>query len=171
MFFFIASCLSVPSKESCSLCKKAIRKGADNSTSNLISRLCRYDSRCESTYYAAMQRQARNPTYYCGQLGYCRNTAEALSIKPKRTRIVSELHESTDNCQYCCNLFDYLTGEGLQEQTIPVFRELIKAVCGDLSTASAICDQVNDHHIDTLVKLIAAKFENTELCTQAGFCQ
>ena len=163
----------------CPICTELIGQAMDSvgsfKNSSSIPKFCKklnQGQSCVRTIQRLMETLPREiePYDFCVALKSCRPKAEALSLKPRPVPTAT-LHESLDNCQYCVVLFDYLTGEGIQDTTIPVFRELINVVCGELPTASALCAQVNDHHIDTLIKLIAAKFENTELCTVAGFCQ
>ena len=118
------------------------------------------------------------PESICEIMGKCRPKLQPLSVPDQQLSLSykASLHEHGDddpdgNCQYCKNIFDFLTGEALQDTTVPIFSKLIKVMCDNLPPASAICEHVTNHHVEKLIMLVTSKFENRELCQSAGLCQ
>lgn len=173
---FSILCISGPSDLECNRCKRhyaGISRSMHGAKSPSDFAFCKGNKRCEQMT-ARLNKVFANhtsPDVICESLGKCRPKAQALAINPRKLPCLPiELHESWDNCEYCTSLIDYLTGEGTQDVAVPVFRKLFDKVCEKAEVIASYCSHINDHHINIMINLIAAKFENTELCGQAGFC-
>ena len=136
MFFFVALAYSRSKrfeKFMCPICTELIGQAMESvgsvKNSSSIKKFCKklgQGESCVNTIHRLIDTLPREiePYDFCVALKSCRPKAEPLSLKPRPVP-TAVLHESLDNCQYCVALFDYLTGEGIQDTTIPVFRELI----------------------------------------------
>ena len=150
---------------------------------NQIIPVCKNNDKCSDIFFNLSNSIGRimfRSRFLCEKFKKCRPTIEPLSIEepnyPKNTNFRAQLHSDDDNdpdgnCAYCKSIFDFLTGEALQDTTVPVFMKLVKTMCDNLPPASAICEQVTNHHVEKLIMLVTSKFESQELCQSAGFCQ
>ncbi|KAI5488648.1 saposin family [Trichomonas vaginalis G3] len=104
-------------------------------------------------------------------MGKCRPKPQPLSQNsPRKGSSSITLHETSNNCEFCQNLIEYLTGDGLKEISLPILTEFVKNVCFAMNF-NMLCGSVNQANVDTLIYLVLAHFDTLELCNTAGFCQ
>ena len=199
LLFFLSFMKEISSfnskKEECEVCKKNFQELFQNPKENSINyisdfqKICGNNKKCQKVFRIVQNSLLdktfkANPNQFCSIIGKCRPKMESLSIEQRpnhesttqgqkyRAQLHSDDNNDPDgNCAYCKSIFDYLTGEALQDTTVPVFMKLVKTMCDNLPPASAICEQVTNHHVEKLIMLVTSKFENQELCQSAGLCQ
>ena len=197
ILFILSIVQRIPERDkfrTCEQCKRDFKQFVAENTSfsknisSQFNKICGNDKHCQTIFHKVElsllgQTKASNPEEFCSILGKCRPKMSALSLpdenqfskRKPRPQYHAQLHSADGNdpegnCNYCKTIFDYLTGEALQDITVPVFMKLVKVMCDNLPPASAICEQVTNHHVEKLIMLVTSKFENQELCQSAGLC-
>lgn len=188
MFFSLCISLtaSAKSQKLCNECRAGVSEliratKSSNISAFFESKFCKNNVRC-SLMFKLIGETIVNITdesaseQICGKIfKKCRPKMEPLALVEKEVIKHTQkaaFHEETEsNCDYCKGLFDYLTGEALQDTTVPVFMKLVKTMCDNIPPAATICEQVTTNHVEKLIMLVTSKFENSELCGSAGMCE
>ncbi|KAI5488684.1 saposin family [Trichomonas vaginalis G3] len=161
---------------SCAKCQKEYSKftmGLHNASIKTDFPFCKGSEKCNKVASQLQNKFKDLVTTHdvCVSLGKCRPKPQPLSQNsPRKGSSSITLHETSNNCEFCQNLIEYLTGDGLKEISLPILTEFVKNVCFAMNF-NMLCGSVNQANVDTLIYLVLAHFDTLELCNTAGFCQ